>query len=440
MLRRKISDELMKWKANPGKHPLLVTGARQVGKTYAIEHFAESNYERVIYMNFEKSPSLKGIFGGDLDADALMLRITARFSDAKIIPGKTVIVLDEIQSCPNARTAMKSLSGDLRFDTIATGSLLGLNQSKVSLYPTGYEEYMDMHTMDFEEFLWAIGTDSDLISSVRNKLNCKEPLDPFITETFEEHYRTYMAVGGMPEAVDDFVTNRDFSRVRAIQKKIIRSYEDDISKYAEGIAKARARECLHSVPDQIGRRFRYTDVKGVHGARRSMYDGGIEWLIGAGVVFKSYKVTDLSPPLTYSRSMNLFKLFLHDVGLLVAMMERDTASMLFEGNSLVNGGKVAENVTACEIVSRNVEPMYFGEKDLEVDFVTVIGKDVAAIEVKSGNNKMSKSLDSVMSRSNARIRGVKLEHTNVNIDDNGVEHYPLFAGAFIFPDDSGYKL
>lgn len=440
MLRRKITDDLIKWKANPKKHPLLVTGARQVGKTYTIEDFALKNYDSYIYMNFEKSPSLKGIFDGDLDIETLVMKITARFVDVKIIPGRTILVLDEIQSCPNARTALKSFSGDQRFDVIATGSLLGLNHSKVSLYPTGYEEYLVMRTLDFEEFLWAIGADEGLIFSVSGKLNRKEPLDQFILETFEEYYRRYMAVGGMPEVVDDFTVHKDFGRVRAIQEKIIRSYEDDISKYAERTAKTRARECLHSVPDQIGRRFRYSEIGGVHGARRSLYDSGIEWLIGAGVVFKSYKITEPARPLTYNRNMNLFKLFVHDVGLLVAMTEKETASMLLEGNQLVNGGKIAENATACEIIRKRIEPMYFGDKDLEVDFVTAIGSDVVMIEVKSGNNKTSKSLDSVMSRSKGHMRGIKLERTNILIDRDGVEHYPLFAAAFIFPDDSGYKL
>ncbi|MCL1811171.1 MAG: AAA family ATPase [Methanomassiliicoccaceae archaeon] len=430
----------MKWKANPKRHPLLVTGARQVGKTYSIEDFAAKNYESYIYINFEKSPSLRKIFNGDLDMETLIMNITARFSETKIVPGKTLLVLDEIQSCPNARTAMKSFSGDPRFDVIATGSLLGLNQSEVSLYPTGYEEYMEMYSLDFEEFLWALGIGADIISSVSTKLNLKEPLDPFILETFEGYFRQYMAVGGMPGVVDDFIVNKDFGRVRAIQKNIIRSYEDDISKYAKGVVRTRAKECLYSIPDQLGRRFRYNEVTGVHGARRSMYDGGIEWLIGAGVVFKSYKITEPTPPLTYNRDMALFKLFLHDVGLLVCMMESDTVSMLLEGSPLVNWGKVAESAVACEIVRKQIEPMYFEDKNLEVDFVTVIERDVVMTEVKSGNNKMSKSLDSVMSRKIGHIRGVKLERSNVITDHTGVEHYPLFAAAFIFPDDSGYKL
>jgi predicted AAA+ superfamily ATPase len=440
VLRRKITDDLGKWKKNPKRHPLLVTGARQVGKTYIIDDFARKNYDSFIYINFETTPSLRKIFDGDLDMDTLAMKISARFSEKKIVPGKTILVLDEIQSCPGARTALKSFSGDPRFDVIATGSLLGLNHSKVSLYPTGYEEYLEMHTLDFEEFLWALEIDAGLISSVSEKLNRREPLDPFILETFEEHYRKYMAVGGMPEAVDDFAANKDFGRVRAIQEKIIRSYEDDISKYAEGIVRTRAKECLHSVPDQIGRRFRYNEVTGVHGARRSMYDGGIEWLIEAGVAFKSYRVTEPALPLTYNRNMGLFKLFIHDVGLLVCMIEGETAPMLLEGDSSVNGGKIAENAVACELVGKRIRPMHFGRKDLEIDFVTVLGRDVVMVEVKSGNNKRSKSLDSVMSGERGRMRGIKLERTNVAIDEEGVEHYPLFAAAFIFPDDSGYKL
>jgi predicted AAA+ superfamily ATPase len=440
VLRRKITGELAKWKANPKRHPLLVAGARQVGKTFAICDFAEKSYESRIYMNFEESPSLRRIFDGDLDADTLVMKITARFGDAKIIPGRTVLILDEIQSCPQARTAMKSLSGDPRLDVIATGSLPGLNHNKVSLYPTGYEEYMDMRSMDFEEFLWAIGIGEGTISDASGRLRRGEPLDPFVAETLEGYYRMHMAVGGMPEVVEDFAAHRDFGRVRAIQRKILRSYEDDVSKYAKGIDGTRARECLRSVPGQIGRRFRYSEVTGARGARRSMYDGGIEWLIGAGVVFKCYKAADLSLPIAYSRDMGLFKLYLHDTGLLTAMMEGGTASMLIEGEGGANWGKVAENAAACEIAGKGIEPMYFEQKDLEIDFVAALDGRAALIEVKSGSGRGSKSLDSMMSKMRGRARGIKFEREGAGTGEDGIERYPLFAAAFVFPDDSGYKL
>ncbi|MDR3282579.1 MAG: AAA family ATPase [Candidatus Methanoplasma sp.] len=444
MLRRKITENLLKWKANPDKHPLLIRGARQTGKTFIVDDFAKKHYKSCIHINFEDDPRYSEIFNGGLSQKSLTRLISSAFLDIPIIPGDTLLFLDEIQSCPRARVALKFLSGG-DFDVIATGSLLGVNSSKVSSYPVGYEEYMDMYSLDFEEFLWAIGMKEDVISYVADNIRDGHAIEQPLLDDFQKYFAWYMAVGGMPEVVNDFIKNNDFGRVRAIQQRIVENCKSDISKYAEGVMKSRAKECLESIPDQMGDRFRYVDVSGVKGARRSMYDGGLEWLMDAGVVFKCHNVSAPVPPLKFNRNFDVFKVYLHDTGLLVSMIDDIDVLRLISGSALVNKGKIAENVVAGEIVRKSRKLMYFerkskGKDSLEIDFVLNLGDGVAAVEVKSGNNNKSKSLDSVMGEKYRVPRGIKLETTNVLKDDRGVEHYPLFACAFVFPDESGYKL
>ncbi|MDR3205739.1 MAG: AAA family ATPase [Candidatus Methanoplasma sp.] len=436
-----MSENLLRWKANPNKHPLLVRGARQVGKTFIIDDFAKKHYKSCIYINFETDPRHAGLFEGALDARTLTQLISLRFIDTPIIPGSTLLFLDEIQSCPRARVALKFLSGG-DMDIIATGSLLGVNKFEVSSYPVGYEEYMDMHSLDFEEFLWALGADDGMISHVADKIRRKEPPEQSIMEDFQKYFTWHMVVGGMPEAVNDFVRNKDFIRVLAIQKKIVESCKSDISKYAKGAMKTRAGECLNSVPYQMGDRFRYAGVEGVKGARRSMCDGSLEWLIDAGVIFKCHNVSEPAMPLKFNRNFDVFKVFFHDTGLLASMMEAENIFEIVKGNVLVNKGKIAENAVAGEIMRKRGELMYFARRksDAEVDFVLGLAEGVTAIEVKSGNNNNSKSLDLLMSDRYHVPRGIKFEISNVYTDDRGIEHYPLFACAFVIPDSSKYVL
>jgi len=439
MLRRKIMEDLMKWKNNPDRKPLLIRGARQVGKTFIVNEFSKS-YSNYIYINFETNHVHRDIFSGNLNIDALIRRISAEFIEIPLVPGKTLIFLDEIQNCPGARTALKTFALDRRFDVICSGSLLGLNYKEVSSYPVGYEETIEMYPLGFEEFLWALGMDTVLIKEVAEMLRKKEPLDPFVLSRIEEYFRWYMVVGGMPEVVRDFVKNKDIGRTFRIQKDILNGYMSDVSKYSKGVVKNRARECLLSVPEQTGGRFRYVDIDSIEKSGEWMYGGSLEWLSDAGIVFKCHNVTAPTLPLSFNRRFSVFKLFMTDTGLLVSMMEKGIIPELLKEETTVNKGKIAENAVAGELRRKGNILMYFEKKGrLEVDFVMNLDGGVAAVEVKSGDNKRSKSLDALSEKYNVSRR-IKLENTNVYTDDRGTEHYPIFAAAFIFPDDSGYVL
>ncbi|MDR0524097.1 MAG: AAA family ATPase [Candidatus Methanoplasma sp.] len=442
MLKRKMMSELLKWKDNPEKKCLLIKGARQVGKTYIVNEFAKT-YPHYIYINFEISPRLKRIFEGDLDIDTLVTEITLRFRDVPLLPKKTLIFLDEIQSCPGARTALKSFSLDGRFDVIASGSLMGLNYREVSSYPVGYEEAIDMHSLDFEEFLWAMGTPEESVSSIASDLRGKKPLSAFAAEEMSRMLRLYLVVGGMPDAVDSFARHRDLGKVLAIQRKIVSGYMDDIAKYARYSDKDKARACLRSVPEQLGGRFRYSGVDGKANVGSRMYGSGLEWLVDAGIVFRCLNLDAPTQPLALNKRFSVFKLFMWDPGLLASMLDDGLAVAIVEGEAHANLGAVAENFVASEIGRRGIEPTYFEKKgknrDMEVDFVIGMGPGVAAIEVKSGKGMESKSLERAMSGVYGVPRGILLGGDGVSSDERGVERYPLYAAAFIFPDRSGYR-
>jgi len=437
MLKRKITDLFLKWKNTSDKNCLLVKGARQVGKTFIIDDFARKNYGNYIYINFEMMPGMKDVFDGDLDVDTLVRSLSIRFPKVKFEPGNILIFFDEIQSCPNARVSLKSFSVDGRFDVICSGSLLGLNYKEVSSYPVGYETVLELPSLDFEEFLWALGISDDNISYISDTIRKKEPIGNSILSKMNEYYRWYTLVGGMPKAVNKFMESNNFGEVLAVQQDIISGYLDDISKYAPESDKSRIRNILKSIPVQLGKsnkKFQYSDIIGWEpGSGSKIYGNGILWLHDAGIVNYCYNLQEPAAPLVSNIKFNSFKIYMKDTGLLMSMMEPGVRIAVSDGDLKINQGGVAENITADILSKKGISLMYFERKGkLEVDFVMNLDGNVTALEVKSGNNRQSKSLDVLMSEKYGLKRGIKLENTNVCVDNKGVEHYPLFAVSFLF--------
>ncbi len=234
MLKRKIINQLLDWKNREDKNSLLVKGARQVGKTFIIDHFCRNNYDNYIYINFDQNPDYRSIFDNDLDVETLFKQITLRVPKAKLVPFKTVIFLDEIQNCPRARTALKFLSLDKRFDVIASGSMLGIHYKEVPSYPVGYEDILEMHSLDFEEFLWANEVSAESIDEIRDYFDKKRAVPEAMHARMTELFKEYIVVGGMPRVVNNFVNRHDFAQALRIQRGILSDYYDDIPKYAEG--------------------------------------------------------------------------------------------------------------------------------------------------------------------------------------------------------------
>ncbi|MDR1418205.1 MAG: ATP-binding protein [Endomicrobium sp.] len=431
MLKRKIINQLLAWKNKRDKMALLIKGARQVGKTFIIEKFAKENYENYVYFNFEIDPSYKDIFQGDLNVNNLIEQMSLRIPNVKLVPGKTVIFLDEIQNCPQARTALKSFSLDKRFDVIASGSLLGINYKEVRSFPVGYVEYLEMHSLDFEEFLWAIGISEKSIQDLKNYFDKKEQLPISSHEVMMKYFKQYIVVGGMPRVVDEFVKTRNFANVLSLQKGIVTGYLDDIAKYADGAEKTKARACFLSIPKQLAKdykKFQYSVVE--HGATAKRFTDSLMWLYDAGIINFCYNLLKPEIPFEGNSSNDIFKVYMRDTGLLMSMLGENVQADIIDGNLGIYKGAIYENIIA-DIFTKLGKNLYYFEKKshLEIDFFIRVNKIAVAIDVKSADNTKSKSVVSILNNYNVQ-RAIKLSSKNISSSDK-IDYIPLYMAMFL---------
>ena len=437
MLERKITEKLIAWKNNPEKLCLLLKGARQVGKTYIIERFATDNYENYIYINFELMPEYKQIFEENLDFKTLKMNLEVNFPDKKIEKGKTLLFLDEIQVCPNARVALKTFAMDKTIDVIASGSLLGLYYKDVSSYPVGYEQIEELFPLDFEEFLWAMGVSKDVVASLRESFYEKKPLTESVLSKMNEYFRLYMLVGGMPAAVNSYLSESSLQSALATQQALIDDYKNDVIKYANTTDKQKILRTFESVPMQLAKKnkkFMLNDIdEDDNNASERKYGSAMSWLKDAGIVNFCYNLNEPALPLNANRRLESYKIYMRDTGLLISMLEIGTQKAILSDDLYINEGGIAENVCAGELAAHGQSLAYFERKSsLEIDFVLNIDGVVAAIEVKSGKNNQAKSLKTIAEKYHTVGRFIKFERTeNVYVSDDGVEHYPLFMIAFL---------
>lgn len=431
MLKRKIMEELINWKKQKNKMCLVVKGARQVGKTYIIEKFAKENYKNYVYINFDENPKYKAIFKEDLDIETLIKQISLRVPDAQLIPNETLIFLDEIQNCPEARTALKFFAIDKRFDVIASGSLLGINYKQVPSYPVGYVEHLEMYSLDFEEFLWANGVTAESINNIKEYFEKKEKVPLAMHERMLQLFKEYIVVGGMPRVVDEFVSTHNFANVLKLQKGIIEDYKDDIAKYAKDSEKAKARACFLSIPKHLSKdykKFRYGYVEPRATARK--FEGSLMWLYDAGIINFCYNLTNPELPLEGNARSDTFKVYMRDTGLLMAMLEDGSQEDIIDGNLGIYKGAIYENIIA-DIFAKSGKKLYYFEHNsqIEIDFVIRYKKQAVAIEVKSADNTKSKSMKSAIENWNVQ-HGIKLSTKNVG-GTNQVDSLPLYMAMFI---------
>lgn len=395
MLKRKAYKELLNWKSTHKNDCLMVKGARQVGKTYLIRKFGKAEYASFIEINFIKNQELKQIFNGSLDAESIYKRLTAMINGARLIENKTLIFLDEIQACGNARTALKFLAEDGRFDVISSGSLLGLsygedadeNTEEPESVPTGYETFLTMYSLDFEEFLWAEGYENAI--PYLKEFFVKRKKVPFeLNEKYETLFREYMVVGGMPEVVADYVKNADFTKVSALQEKILENYRFDISKHAKGAEKIKVRRCYDAVPKQLAKeitKFQYSTVE--KGQTSKKYGGSVQWLKDSNIVNPCYNVHESYLPLMANADESQFKLYINDTGLLCAMYGFETKKAILENTIKGNArGGIYENIIAETLVKKGYSLYYYKPDDSnELEFLIEKNGEVIPIEVKAGN-------------------------------------------------------
>lgn len=440
MLKRKFYDVLLDWKSNHGQECLLVKGARQIGKTYIIDHFGKTNYTSYLYLNFVLNKESAECFGDNLDADVIFKRISARYPRFRLIPGNTLIFLDEIQSCPRARTALKSLAIDGRADVIASGSLLGINflddgldreRAKESI-PVGYENQVVMRPMDFEEYLWALGYGEDSIGMLRESFEAETPVDSPVNDRFLSLFREYIAVGGMPEVVSTFVSNNSFSLVHRVQERIKNSNLDDIARYAARAEKPKVRACYLSLPSQLARenrKFKYSEV-GSGGSSRK-FGNSIDWLRESALAIQCFNTVTPSMPLSVYHTGGCFKLYVSDVGILTSMMGFEVKKTIVDNTikGFAKGG-LYENAIMQQLVARGYDPCYHQKNSSvgEIDFLIERNGAVVPIEVKAGHTP-SASFDRLLKDKDVEV-GYKFVRGNVGRDGKKVT-LPHYMTMFI---------
>ena len=445
-MRRKIYDQLLEWKQRPDHLCLVIKGQRQVGKTYIVKRFAEENYSNIVEIDFSREPACRNVFNGALDVDRIVAEL-AVIKDTDIIPGSTLLFFDEVQDCPLARTSLKSFSIDGRYDVIASGSLLGVSDAHLlptgrgipPLIPMGYEEHLTMTSMDFEEFLWAVSFKQDVIDEARRCLRERKAMGEAIVSVLSARFREFMIVGGMPMSVQAFVKTKGYRESGAALDRIIDLCRNDITRYSKGSDILKTTQCFDSIPSQLSqtnKKFTYSRIDNGTGSRNSAekYMENLLWIKEAGYGNFCYAVNEPSIPLRSREVRDSFKVYLSDTGLLVRMLGEESARAILSEDISCNQGAVMENLVAECLMKNGIPPRHYrktnGQNKMEIDFIAEMNGEVYAIEVKSGKSRSAPSLWKVGEV--FRIdRKVMFEDSDISVDEKGVEHYPLFASAFI---------
>lgn len=387
MLRRKAYQNLLDWKNETKGKALCIIGARQIGKTTLIREFGKREYKYFAEINFVTDPRAADIFRGKLSAEEIIINLTA-YLQKPLERGKTLILFDEIQECPEVRAAIKFLVEDGRFDYVESGSLLGVRYKEVRSYAVGFEQMLPMYPLDFEEYLWANGVQAETISYLKSCYEQKKPVSETVHETLCKLFYSYLVVGGMPETVQIYIDTHDIARVIRNQRSILDLYRLDIAKYASDNDKAKIKAIFDSIPAQLNDKNRRFKINSIHpDARLLRYEDSFNWLADAGVALPCYNVTEPQAPLGLNEKRNLFKLYMNDVGLLCAACMENVQFDLLMGNVEINMGSILENVFAQNLKSNGFKLHYFDSKKIgELDFVLQKGLSTVLLEIKSGND------------------------------------------------------
>lgn len=431
---------LINWKQKKDKSALIIKGARQVGKSYLVREFGRNEYESYIEINFLKNPLYKSIFKGDLSAEEIFKRLSAYIPNLKIIPFKTLLFLDEIQVCAEARTAVKFLVEDGSVDVISSGSLLGLsyledddkNVTEPTSLPVGYEEQITMYSLDFEEFLWAKGYNDDAIAYLKDFYISNKEVPKELNDKYLELFREFMIVGGMPEVVQTFIDTNNFQEASKIQGKILADYQDDISKHAKGQEKIKVRQCYDSIPKQLAKeykKFQYSVVE--KGKTSKKYGGSIKWLCDSSLVNKCSNVNEAYIPLLAYEMDDQFKLYLNDTGLLLYLYGPETKLAILNNTLKGNAkGGIYENIISESLLKRGYKLYYYKTQNssMEIEFVIEKNGEVIPIEVKAGNDS-TPSLNSFINKYHPKV-SYKFVNGNVGFLD-GKKTLPHYMVMFI---------
>ena len=434
-LRRKIDSFLLDWKARIHL-PLLVKGARQVGKTESIIHFGKTNYSSLVYVNFVEKPKFKTIVSGGYDAESIVRELTNLDPSFHFEPNDTLIVFDEVQEFPDIATSLKFFKIDGRFDVIVSGSLLGVHYKKIASLAVGYQEDFEMRSMDFEEFLWARGRGDNFTDMIFGRMQSLKPFTDSEDFACGEHFREYCILGGMPGVVSLFVEQGNYQGTLDRQRWIMAYYRADIRKYCDGLDQARVVETFDAIPALLGRenrKFQYAAVR--RGAKARDYAGCIQWLEDAGLVARAFNMRFPELPIKGNLDSSAFKAYLPDTGLLLASLDDEVVDD-FKANRNIHTykGGIVENLVA-EAILKTGKPLCYFKKEnatLEMDFFLRTSGNLVPVEVKATNGR-SKTLSTLIKGEHYPdiTYGVKLTGGNIGFE-NGIYTFPHFC-AFLLP-------
>lgn len=421
LLKRKIDKYLTNWKNRPDRKPLIIKGARQIGKTRSVEWFAGQNYASVIEINFIEQKKYREIFNDGFEVDAILKNISLLNPELKFIPGNTIFFFDELQACPNCATSLKFFKLDGRFDVICSGSLMGISYNEIESNSVGYKEDYEMHSMDFEEFLWAMGYNDEFTADLLSYMLDVRPLSELQMDTLMSLFRDYVIIGGMPEVVSMYVRNKNFSGTLDIQRQLLKDYEEDITKYVEGLDKAKVKAVYNHISTFLAKenkRFQITKI--ARNARNRDYMGCVEWLADAGVVNVCYCLNQPELPLKGNYDPKMYKIYFKDTGLLIASLDEEAQEDLRANKNLgTYKGAIYENIVGDMLVKQGYRLFYYhsDRPALEMDFFIRDADSLIPVEVKA-NGGATPSLNRLLNddKYNDVKYGIKLGYRNIGFN------------------------
>ena len=435
LLKRKIDKYLIDWKNNPEKKPLIIKGARQIGKTESIRNFAKSNYKSVIEINFVLQKQFKDIFDDGFEVDTIIKNISLRNPNLEFIPGDTLIFFDELQDCINCATSLKSFNQDGRYDVICSGSLMGINYNEIESNSVGNKEDYEMYSMDFEEFLWAKGYKEEQIENLYEHMKNLTSFSDTELSVMFDNFKEYMVIGGMPAIVNSFVKNNNYSGTLKMQKQILQDYEEDITKYAGGLDHGKILNVYRKIPAFLGKENKKFQISKVEkGARSREYIGTVDWLKDAGIINVCYCLEQPELPLGGNFNPDNYRIYFSDTGLLIGSLDEEAQEDLRNNKNFnTYKGAIYENIVGDMMVKQGYN-LYFYKNEkgtIEMDFFVRDKDSLIPVEVKA-NDGSTISLNNLIDSDKYRdIKyGIKLGYKNIGF--NGKFYtFPYFLTFFL---------
>ncbi len=430
-MKRKIDAFLLEWKSKKDHLPLVIKGARQVGKTYSIENFAKSNYQNFIEINFATHEEFLTIFNDGYEIDHILKNISLIRPDYQFKKGNTLIFFDEIQLCSKGMASLKQFKIDGRFDVICSGSLMGINYNEIELNSVGYKEDYDMYSMDFEEFLWALNYSNEQITDILNHMIHLTPFSDLEMKIYKNIFLDYLIVGGMPAIVLKYIENKNFSGILSMQRQLLKDYEEDITKYTHGIKRKKILNVNKHIPYFLSKENkRYQITKITKNARNRDYIGTFEWLSNAGIINICYCLNELTLPLIGNYDLVKYKVYFGDIGLFIAALDDEAQDDLRKNKNFnIFKGAIYENIASETLIKEGYKLFYYSDdhSQLEMDFFIRNKENLIPIEIKAKDGATA-SLNNLIKKEKYKEIQFGIKFADKNIGFNGkIYTFPYFT-------------